>query len=185
MRKNIYLDIFFTFFKIGLFTFGGGYAMIAVMQREVIEKKKWIDKKTMMDLIVISQSTPGPFAINGATFIGYHRKKFIGSLLATLGVVLPSLILIMIISFFLVQFGDNLYIQNTLRGIAAGVSALIFKAWFTLQKQLKVNVINIILITVAVLVTLLFPTFSVVYLILLTALASLIYVYVFRGKVND
>ncbi|MFA5692091.1 MAG: chromate transporter [Acholeplasmataceae bacterium] len=185
MKKDGYLDIFITFFKIGLFTFGGGYAMIAVMQKEVVENKKWIDEKTMLDLVAISQSTPGPFAINGATFIGYYKSKFLGSLLATIGVALPSLIVIMLISIFLIAFQDNIYIQNVLKGIAAGISVLIFKAWFMLQKQLKVNVINISLIVIAVLITLIFPNFSVIYLILITALASLIHVYLLRGKVND
>jgi len=78
MKKKEYFDIFFTFFKIGLFTFGGGYAMIGIMHKDIVEKKKWIDEDMMLELITISEATPGPFAINGATYIGYHRAKFLG-----------------------------------------------------------------------------------------------------------
>lgn len=185
MSKHSYLDIFITFFKIGLFTFGGGYAMIHVMQKEVVENKKWIDKETMLDLIVVSQSTPGPFAINGATFIGYKKGKFLGALLATLGVVLPSFVIILLISMFLQAFSENMYVANILKGISAGISVLIFHAWFRLSKQIGVNVINILLMLIGIFVSLIFPQFSVIYLFLIVAVASLIYTYVLRGKVND
>lgn len=185
MSKHPYLDLFITFFKIGLFTFGGGYAMIAVMQKEIVENKKWIDKETMLDLIVVSQSTPGPFAINGATFIGYKRGKFLGALLATLGVVLPSFIIIFLISIFLQAFSENIYVANILKGISAGVSVLIFHAWFKLSKQVGINVVNTLLMLIGVFVSLIFPQFSIIYLFLIVVVAALIYTYVLRGKAND
>ena len=92
-------ELFFTFFKLGLFTFGGGYAMIPQIKDIVIEKKKWLTEEEMLEILAISESTPGPIAINTATFIGYRQKKVLGSILATLGVVLPSLIIIYIILF--------------------------------------------------------------------------------------
>ena len=91
-------ELFFTFFKLGLFTFGGGYAMIPQIKEQVIEKKKWLSEEEVLEIIAISESTPGPIAINMATFIGYRQKKVLGSVCSTLGVVLPSLIIIYIIS---------------------------------------------------------------------------------------
>ena len=184
MIKNKYLDIFITFFKIGLFTFGGGYAMLRVMQKEVVEKKGWIDEDTMLDLVTISQSTPGPFAINGATFIGYKHLGFWGSLLATLGVVLPSFLIIIFISIFLDAFSSNDIIQNALKGISAGISVLIFHAWFKLAKKLKVNVINIGLMLTGILVSLIFPEFSVVLLMLIVMVLSIVFntVFVWRKE---
>ena len=95
MKK--YLELFLTFFKLGLFTFGGGYAMIPSLKEIVVEKKKWLSEEEMLEILAISESTPGPIAINMATFIGYRQKKVLGSVLSTLGVVLPSLIIIYII----------------------------------------------------------------------------------------
>lgn len=181
MKKNEYLDIFFTFFKIGLFTFGGGYAMIGVMQKDIVEKKKWIDEETMLELITISEATPGPFAINGATYIGYQHKKFLGSLFATLGVVLPSFIVILIISLFLEAFSENVFIANALKGISAGVSVLIFNALFKLSKKVKMNVINILLILMAFGVSF-FTDFSIILLLLITGVFGFIVSFIQRGK---
>lgn len=169
MKKNVYLDIFLTFFKIGLFTFGGGYAMIGVMHKDIVEKKKWIDDETMLELITISEATPGPFAINGATYIGYHHKRFLGAFFATLGIVLPSFFVILLISLFLQAFNDNIYIQNALKGISAGVSVLIFNALFKLSKKVKMGYIHVILLIAAFSVAF-FTNFSIILLLLITAL---------------
>ncbi|MDY0210773.1 MAG: chromate transporter [Acholeplasma sp.] len=181
MKKNEYLDIFFTFFKIGLFTFGGGYAMIGVMQRDIVEKKKWIDEETMLELITISEATPGPFAINGATYIGYQHKKFYGALMATLGVVLPSFIIILSISLFLEAFSGNIYIQNALKGISAGVSVLIFNALFKLSKKVKMNYVNVLLIMIAFGVSF-FTNFSIILLLLITGVLGFFASFIQRGK---
>ena len=98
------LILFFEFFKIGLFTFGGGYAMIAVIERTIVERKKWIDHDEYLDVVAIAESTPGPIAINSATSIGYKVAGVLGSTFATLGVVLPSFVIIFIISLFFNQF---------------------------------------------------------------------------------
>lgn len=173
-KFKTYFDIFITFFKIGLFTFGGGYAMIGVMQKDIVEKKKWIDEDTMLELITISEATPGPFAINGATYIGYHKAKFFGSLFATLGVVLPSFMVILLVSLFLEAFNDSIIVQNALRGISAGVPVLIFHALFKLSKKVTINIINGSLLGIAFVVSF-FTNFSVVLLLILTAIFALIY----------
>ena len=97
------MSLFVTFFKIGLFTFGGGYAMISQIKEYIVEKNKWISEEELLDIITIAESTPGPIAINMATYVGYKKKKILGSLCATLGVVLPSFIIIYIISLFLLM----------------------------------------------------------------------------------
>ncbi|PKK87571.1 MAG: chromate transporter [Tenericutes bacterium HGW-Tenericutes-8] len=181
MKKNEYLDIFLTFFKIGLFTFGGGYAMIGVMHKDIVEKKKWIDDETMLELITISEATPGPFAINGATYIGYQHKKFLGALCATLGVVLPSFIVIILVSIFLQAFSENIFIQNGLKGISAGVSVLIFNALFKLSKKVKMNVINVSLMVIAFLVAF-FTNFSIILLLLMTGILGFLYALYKGGK---
>lgn len=175
MVKNTYFNIFKSFFKIGLFTFGGGYAMMRVMEKEFVDNKKWMDSKSMLELLAISQSTPGPFAINSATYIGYQQKKVWGSVFATLGVVLPSFFLIILISIFLEAFSANVYIQNVLKGINAGVAVLIFQAWFSLSKNIGVTAINIILMAIGFFISLFIPSFSVIYLILITAMFAIIY----------
>jgi chromate transporter len=185
MSKNTYFNIFISFFKIGLFTFGGGYAMMRVMEREFVEKKKWMASKSMLELLAISQSTPGPFAINSATYIGYQQRKFWGAFFATLGVVLPSFFIIILISIFLVTFNENYYLQNTLRGINAGVAVLIFHAWFSLSKSLGVNVLNMTLMTIGFLVSFFIPSFSVIYLIIITAVCAILFgLFIRRGEVK-
>ena len=110
-EKNI-LSLFLTFFKIGMFTFGGGYAMISLMQKEVVDNKKWVTEEDMSDMIVISESTPGPVAVNIATFVGYKVAGFFGSLCATLGVVSPSFFIIVLLASILDKLQNNNIFQN-------------------------------------------------------------------------
>ncbi|MGI6782357.1 MAG: chromate transporter [Acholeplasmataceae bacterium] len=165
-RLKDYLDLFITFFKIGLFTFGGGYVMLGIIEKEVTEKKQWITKDEMFNLLAIAESTPGPFAINAATFIGYKRAKFIGSFLATLAVILPSFIIIILISIFLNQFESNKYIQGFLKGIQAGVGVLIFQAAYRLSKPIEKTYFNIIIFFIALIVAFL-TNFNLIYLMLI------------------
>lgn len=170
-----HFDIFWTFFKIGLFTFGGGYVMLGIIEKELTEKKKWISKEDMLNLLAIAESTPGPFAINSATFIGYKRAKFLGSFLATLGVVLPSFVIIIIISLFLNAFMESIYIQGFLKGIQAGVGVLIFQAAYRLSKPIEKSYFNIIIFFIALIVAFL-TNFSLVYfLLILIAFAISLY----------
>ncbi len=127
--------LFLTFFKIGAFTFGGGYAMIPLIQKEVVEKKAWITDEDILDIFAIAESTPGPIAINSATFIGYKIAGVFGSFCATLGVVLPSFVIISLIALVLREFSEIQAVQYAFRGIRAGVLALIVKALISMYKQ--------------------------------------------------
>ncbi|MBQ9734962.1 MAG: chromate transporter [Clostridia bacterium] len=144
------LMLFLTMFKIGLFTFGGGYAMIAVIERELVERKKWIEHEEYMDVIAIAESTPGPLAINSATYIGYKVCGVLGSVFATLGVVLPSFIIIFIISLFFDAFLTLEYVQYAFYGIQACVAFLILSAGIKMFKHLKRTALNVILFTLTV-----------------------------------
>ena len=128
-------SLFFTFMKIGAFTFGGGYAMIPLIQREAAEKKGWISREDILDIVAIAESTPGPIAINSATFVGYRAGGFWGALAATLGVVLPSFLIILAISGVLRQFQELKAVQYAFRGIRAGVLALIIRALVSMYRE--------------------------------------------------
>ena len=119
---NKLVELFVTFFKIGLFTFGGGYAMISIIEDNCVEKKQWITDDELMQIITIAESTPGPIAINMATYVGYKRGKALGSVMATLGVVLPSFIIIYLISLFLEKFMEFKVVKYAFVGINAAVA---------------------------------------------------------------
>lgn len=155
------LMLFLTFFKIGLFTFGGGYAMIAVIQREIVERKKWIGQEDFLDIIAIAESTPGPLAINSATYVGYKTCGVLGSIFATLGVVLPSFIIIYAISFFFEAFLALEYVRYAFMGIQACVAFLILNAGVKMLKHLKLNVFNTVLFSVSAICLVLLDLFAV------------------------
>lgn len=134
-KKNIYFDLFFTFFKIGAFTFGGGYAMIPIIQREVAQKKKWITEEDLLDIIAVGESTPGPISVNTATFVGYQTAGVLGAFFATLGLVTPSFVVILIISLLLKEFSSLKAVQYAYAGIRAGVVALLVKAVISMGKK--------------------------------------------------
>lgn len=136
---SIYLESFLTFFKIGLFTIGGGYAMIPLIEAEIIEKKKWIGKDEFTDLLAIAQSCPGIFAVNISIFIGYRLRKVKGALVTCLGTTLPSFIIILLIALFFHQFKDNEIVAAIFRGIRPAVVALIAVPTFNLAKKAKLN----------------------------------------------
>ncbi|MCR4612276.1 MAG: chromate transporter [Lachnospiraceae bacterium] len=138
------LTLFLTFLKIGAFTFGGGYAMIPLIQKEVVTNKKWIEDKDILEIVAIAESTPGPIAINAATFIGYRIAGFMGALAATLGVVLPSFVIIIVISYILEMFEDFKGVKYAFNGIRAGVLALIIKALYDMYKQCPKGVVSYI-----------------------------------------
>lgn len=128
--------LFFTFFKIGLFTFGGGYAMIALLEEEFIQRRKWLDKDEFLDMTAIAESTPGPVAINSATYIGYKLAKVPGAATATVAVCLPSFLIIYAISLFFEQFTQLTVIANAFKGIQVCVIYLIFSAGVRMLKAL-------------------------------------------------
>ena len=133
---SILMDLFLTFAKIGLFTFGGGYAMIAMIENNCVERKQWITHDEMMNVTVIAESTPGPIAINCATFTGYKQAGFMGALVATLGMVVPSFTVIYLISMFLDNFLELTIIANAFQGIKIAVGLLILDAGITMVKKM-------------------------------------------------
>ena len=144
------LSLFLTFFKIGAFTFGGGYAMISVIENICVEKKKWITHEDLVNVTVIAESTPGPVAINCATFVGYKQKGIWGSVAATLGVVLPSFIIIWIISMFLDRFLEIAWVASAFRGIRVAVGILILDVGIRMARKMPKEPLRIVLLVCAV-----------------------------------
>lgn len=139
---NIYLQSFKTFFKIGMFTLGGGYAMIPIIEAEVVDKYQWIEKKEFLDMIAIAQSCPGVFAINISIFVGYKLRKIRGAVCTALGTALPSFIIILLIAMFFKRFQDNAVVAAMFRGIRPAVVALIAAPTFNLAKSANITITN-------------------------------------------
>lgn len=143
------IKLFTTFFRIGAFTFGGGYAMIPLIQKETVETHKWITDDDILEIIAIAESTPGPIAINSATFVGFRVAGVLGSVAATLGVVLPSFIIISVIALLLNEFQHIQAVKYAFWGIRAGVLALVLKALINMYKKCKKNVMAYIVMALA------------------------------------
>lgn len=169
-----YWKLFLEFFKIGLFTFGGGLSMIPLIQKTVVEKNKWITDEEMVDMIAISESTPGPIAVNCATFIGYKVGKIWGGILATLGVVLPSFIIICIISIFYEKFIQVEVIKWAFLGIKAGVAALILNAGIKIFKKSEHNLFSIAIMLLAIEIAL-FTSIHTVFVIIFGLVVGVIF----------
>ena len=159
MKK--YLNLFFTMLKIGLFTFGGGYAMIALLENEFVSKKEWIEKDEFLDMVAIAESTPGPIAINAATYIGYKMLGFLGSLTATVAVCIPSFVIIYAISLFFDAFLSFTLVAYAFRGIQVCVIWLILSAGLKMLKQMRRTVFNILVLSTVILCMVAFSVFSV------------------------
>jgi chromate transporter len=173
-KQHKLLELFWTFFKIGTMTFGGGLAMMPIMRREVVEKEHWVDDDDIIQILVISETTPGVFAVNAATFIGYKIAGFWGSVVATLGVVVPSFIIISIISLFIVQFKELTLVSYAFYGIQAGVSILILRAAMKLSKKVHFNIFAIAIFAASILVAL-FTGISVIYILIVSAILGVLY----------
>ena len=180
MLKKLFA-LFFTFMKIGAFTFGGGYAMIPLIQRETVEKWKWISDDDILEIIAIAESTPGPFAINSATFIGYRVAGFWGSFMATFGVVLPSFVIITIISYVLNEFQHLKAVNYAFNGIRAGVLALIIKSLWSMYKKMPKNLVSYIIAVIAF-VAVAFLNINVLIVIVSCAILGLITSTVFERR---
>ena len=165
------ISLFWTFFKLGLFTFGGGYAMIANIRESVVEQKKWLNEDELVQVITVAESTPGPIAINLATYVGYKQRGFWGSLCATLGVVLPSLMIIFTISLFLDAFMANRWVKYAFVGIKCAVAFLIVKAGVNMLRKVPKKPLPLVCfgVTFAVMIAfeLLAVEFSSIFLILI------------------
>ena len=162
MRKiKDYLSLFLTMLKIGLFTFGGGYAMIAMLENEFVEKKKWLDKDEFLDVAAIAESTPGPIAINAATYIGYKNSGMIGSMIATLGICIPSFVIIYAISLFFDVFLSFTLVAYAFKGIQICVVYLILTAGLKMLKQMKKTTFSMIIISITLICMIVFSLFAV------------------------
>ena len=177
-KQSMILQLFFIMLKIGLFTFGGGYAMIALLENEFVEKKKWLDKDEFLNIAAIAESTPGPIAINSATYIGYKNAGVLGSVFATLGVCIPSFVIIYIISLLFDAFLTLTYVEYAFRGIQVCVVYLILSAGIKMLKGIEKNAFNIIVITATLLCMVLFSifavSFSTVFYILISGAAGVL-----------
>lgn len=156
-----YLSLFLTMLKIGLFTFGGGYAMIALLENELVEKKNWLEKDEFLNVAAIAESTPGPIAINVATYIGYKSAGFIGSTIATLGICIPSFSIIYAISLFFDAFLSLTLVTYAFKGIQICVIYLILSAGLKMLKQMKKTTFNIIIISTTLICMVVFSLFAV------------------------
>jgi len=162
VRKiNAYLSLFLTMLKIGLFTFGGGYAMIALLENEFVTKKEWIEKDEFLDMVAIAESTPGPIAINAATYIGYKMLGFLGSITATVAVCIPSFVIIYAISLFFDAFLSFTLVAYAFRGIQVCVIWLILSAGLKMLKQMRRTVFNILVLSTVIICMVAFSVFSV------------------------
>ena len=171
---SIYGESFKTFFKIGMFTLGGGYAMIPIIETEVVDKHKWVTKEEFLDLIAIAQSCPGVFAINISTFIGYKLRKVRGALACAIGTALPSFLIILAIAMFFHQFEDNKVVAAMFRGIRPAVVALIAVPTFNLGKRAQLNKFTIWIPIISALVIWLLGV-SPIWIIILAGLGGYIY----------
>lgn len=178
MKFKKCINLFLTMFKIGLFTFGGGYAMIPLIESELVSRKKWLGEDEFTDMVAIAESTPGPIAINSATYAGYKVAGFWGSFFATLGVVLPSLIIIFVISLFFDKFLEIQWVSNAFKGIRACVVFLILSAGIKMLLHMPKTVFNMIVFPIVLVCVAAFSltsvNFSTIFYILLGAFASVI-----------
>ena len=170
------LTLFLTMFKIGLFTFGGGYAMIALLENEFVEKKKWLEKDEFIDVAAIAESTPGPIAINAATYIGYKNSGVMGAVASTLGICVPSFTVIFIISLFFDAFLSLSYIAYGFKGLQICVVYLIFSAGIKMLKNIKKTPFNVIILSLTIVFMILFSVlavnFSTIFFILISGVAG-------------
>jgi chromate transporter len=177
MRGNRLLYLFLSFFKIGLFTFGGGYAMISLFEREFVEKSKIIEHDEFLDLVAIAESTPGPIAINVATYVGYRTSRIFGAIIATLAVCIPSVAIIFSISLFFDAFLENQIVASAFRGIQAAVVYLVLSAGVKMIRKMKKKPFNLIIVGLTVLafvsVTVFSVAFSSIFFILIGAVIGL------------
>lgn len=166
-------DLFWTFCKIGALTFGGGYAMLPLIQREIVENKKWSTEKEILDYYAVGQCTPGVIAVNTATFIGYKLRGIIGGIVATLGVIFPSIVIILIIATFLQNFADLAIVQSAFAGIRVAVVALIITTVVKLIKSSIKDYLGVIISIIAFVISA-FIGLSPVYVVIAAALTGFI-----------
>lgn len=176
--KN-YFELFYSFFKIGAFTIGGGYAMLPLIEKEVVDKKKWIDREEYIDMIALAQSAPGPIAVNTSVFVGYRVAGLPGAIVTTLGSVLPSFLIIVFVALFFIGVKENAIVERVFKGIRPAVVALIAAPVISLSKSAKINKYNFFIpIVAAGLVA--FLKITPIFIIVVSAVGGIIYGKYFR-----
>lgn len=171
---NIYWNCFSTFFRIGLFTIGGGYAMIPLIEADVVDKNGWVDREEFLDLMAIAQSCPGIFAVNMSIFIGYKLRGVSGSVACALGTIMPSFLIILGLALFFQQFRENVYVKSIFKGIRPAVVALIAAPVFKMGKSARIGLTNVwIPVAGALLIWLL--GVSPIYIIIIAGLGGYLY----------
>ena len=181
------LKLFITFFKIGAFTFGGGYAMIPLIQHEVTVKNKWITDDDILEIVAISESTPGPIAVNSATFVGYRVCGVLGSIAATLGVVVPSFLIMLVVFFVLDEFQHLKPVQYAFMGIRACVLALVLKALVSMYKKCEKTWVSYTVIAFSVITSVVIAKFvpiNTFYIIIASAVFGLVSYSILRRRAN-
>ena len=177
------LDLFCTFFRIGLFTFGGGYAMLPLLQREIVEKKHWATEEELLDYFAVGQCTPGVIAVNTATFVGFKEKKLSGAIFATLGIVSPSLVIITVIAALLSNFSHIATVQNAFAGIRVAVCVLILNSIVKLWKKSVVDKLTLgVFLAVFIGSVLLSHVSPVVFIVAAAVLGIVVRVWLRTGK---
>ena len=179
--KNL-LELYFVFFKIGAVTFGGGLAMLPIIEKELVTKRGWVTKDTLLDYFAIGQATPGIIAVNVATFLGYSRGRILGSLVATLGVVTPSIIIISIIAKFLSGFSENITVKKALAGINVVVAALLTKVLWGFRKKIFASILSVILFALAF-VEITFFDVNTVLVVLASILCGIVFFFLSNKKI--
>lgn len=167
---KLLLELFCAFFRIGAFTFGGGYAMLSMLQKEVVENKKWATDEEVLDYYAVAQCTPGVIAVNLATFVGQKKKGIPGAAVATFGVVLPSLIIITIIAAVLQNFMEYEIVKHVFGGIRVAVAVLIVNAVITLGKKALVDILCVAIAIASFAVSIIFPSVSPIFIVLAATL---------------
>lgn len=174
MRSNLYLKLFISFFKIGAFTFGGGWAMIPLIEREVVDKQNWIKREDFVDALAIAQSLPGVLAVNISILIGNKLRGLKGCLMATLGTILPSFLIILAIAIWFVQTYDNPVVERIFKGIRPAVVALIVSPVFSTAKTARIN-IKTVIIPIIVALSIWLGGVSPIWFVLLGAIGGILY----------
>ncbi len=172
MLKRL-LDLFFVFFKVGLCTFGGGIAMLPILETELVEKRGWVTSEELIDWFAIGQSTPGIIAVNVATFAGYKRAGVVGGCVGTFGMVCPSIIIITVIAFFISNFADIIWVQKALTGINVAVAAILTSAVYKFSKKSVKNVFGFCLLVISFILIFVFNV-NTIYIILGSAFIGVI-----------
>ncbi|WP_194191714.1 chromate transporter [Clostridium chrysemydis] len=174
------LKMFISFLKIGAFTFGGGYAMIPIIEKEVVEKNEWVSKDEFMDMLVVAQSLPGAMSVNTSIFIGYKIGGVLGAVMALLGVALPSFLIILLVATVFMQFRSNYYVNLAFKGISAAVPVLVLTGVVSLSKGVDKNKRNIIIFVISLIALIIFKVNPII-VIIISAIFGAIFL---KGKVE-